>query len=195
VTPVAFAMRGVVPVAYAVFALVLGVAVGLVLRRTVAAMAVTLVVFTFVQIAVPLWVRPHLVPPARQTVTIGDNLVGVRLPDAGGPAQLQASTGEPTDWILAERTVDASGRAVPVPSWLTDCLPRPGPPEPAEAGSGKAGLQACLDRLDALGYRQEVLYQPASRFWTLQWVETALFGGVAGLLAWFCFWWTRRRLA
>jgi ABC-type transport system involved in multi-copper enzyme maturation permease subunit len=195
VTPVAFAMRGVVPVAYTVFALVLGVAVGLVLRRTVAAMAVTLVLFTFVQIAVPLWVRPHLLAPARQTVTISDNLVGIRLPESLGPVQLEVSTSEPTDWILADRTVDASGRVVPVPSWVTDCVPPPGPPEQAKAGSGRDRLQACLERLDALGYREQVVYQPASRFWALQWVETALFLGVAGLLAWFCFWWTRRRLS
>ena len=187
-TPVAFAMRGVVPVGYAVFALVLGVAVGLVLRRAVPAMAVTLALFAFVQIAVPLWVRPHLVPPARQTVTISDHLDGIRQPGPGGPVTITAHAGR-RDWILSNRTVDAAGRPAAVPSWFTDCLPEPG------AGPTKGDLQSCLARLDDLGYRQQLVYQPASRFWALQWAETGMFLGASALLAAFCFWWTRRRLS
>jgi hypothetical protein len=59
----------------------------------------------------------------------------------------------------------------------------------------RGDLQACLVRLGDLGYRQRVVYQPASRFWPLQWAETALFVGLSGLLTGFCFWWTRRRAA
>ena len=33
---------------------------------------------------------------------------------------------------------------------------------------------------------------PASRFWTLQVIETALFLGLAAALTGFCFWWLRR---
>ena len=62
-TPVAYAMRGVVPVGYVVFALTLGVALGLLLRRSVPAMALTLALTAFVQIAMPIWVRPHLASP------------------------------------------------------------------------------------------------------------------------------------
>ena len=61
--PVFFATRGIVPIGYAAFAFVLGVVAGLLLRRTVPAMAVTLAVFAAVQIAMPLAVRPHLIPP------------------------------------------------------------------------------------------------------------------------------------
>jgi ABC-type transport system involved in multi-copper enzyme maturation permease subunit len=195
-TPVAFAMRGIVPVGYAVFALVLGVAVGLVLRRTVPAMAVTLAVFTLVQIAVPLWVRPHLVPPVRQTVPIADSVIGIQLPRSGGEARLEVTTRDRNDWLLSSQTVDASGRATALPSWFGDCVPTPGP---AGGPSGpatpvKESFRSCLTRLDEAGYRQQLVYQPASRFWSLQWAETALFGGLSGLLAWFCFWWSRRRV-
>ena len=190
-TPVAFAMRGVAPVAYAVFALVLGVAVGLLLRRTLPAMAVTLAVFTLVQVAVPLWVRPHLIPPARQTVTIADNLTSITISDPGGAMRLAVTTGNRGDWVLSNNTVDASGHEITaLPSWFGDCLP------PPSAGLGKApDIRGCLVRLGDLGYRQLVVYQPASRFWPLQWAETALFLALSGLLTWFCFWWTRRRLA
>jgi len=191
-TPVAFAMRGIAPVGYAVFALVLGAAVGLVLRRTVPAMAVTLALFTLVQVAVPLWVRPpHLVPPVQQTVTIPDHLHSIQLVGPGTEVRLTTtSAGHRGDWVLANETIDPAGRtATALPSWFADCIP------PPRAGvAGKASIRDCLARLDDLGYRQHVVYQPAGRFWTLRWAETALFLGMSGLLAWFCFWWVRRRL-
>ena len=83
-SPISFAMRGIVPIAYAVFALVLATLVGLVLRRSLPAMAVTLAIYAFVQIAVPLWVRPHLVPPtSTATVISAATLDGIRLDNAG----------------------------------------------------------------------------------------------------------------
>jgi hypothetical protein len=202
-TPVSFAMRGIVPIGYAVFALVLGVAFGLVVRRTVPAMALTLAVFTFVQIAVPLWVRPHLAPPVRETVAISiATLDGIGISGNGAQAtRLTVHTGARGDWVLSNQTVDAAGRPVALPSSFTDCLPQPGPaPEPGPGAtekapaSGKAPLAACLTQLSDAGYQQQVTYQPVSRFWQLQWTETALFLAVSGLLTGFCFWWLRRRL-
>lgn len=190
--PIVFAMRGIVPVGYAVFALVLGVGAGIVLRRTVPAMAVTLAVFTAVQIAVPMWVRPHLVPPVRQTVAItSQNLTSVMLTGPRGQMTLEVRTASPDDWILSNRTVDKAGREIAaLPSWFPRCLP-----SPEQQRGGEAAFSACVNRLGALGYRQRVVYQPVHRFWAVQRAETALFLAVAGLLACFCFWWTRRRLS
>jgi hypothetical protein len=39
-----------------------------------------------------------------------------------------------------------------------------------------------------------VTYQPASRYWPLQWAELSLFLALALVLAGFCSWWIRRRL-
>jgi hypothetical protein len=38
-----------------------------------------------------------------------------------------------------------------------------------------------------------VTYQPASRYWAVQWYETAIFLGLAVILAGICFWQIRRR--
>ena len=62
-SPLVFAARGVVPIGYAAFAFALGVTVGMLVRRTLPAMVVTLVVFLAVQIAMASVVRAHLLPP------------------------------------------------------------------------------------------------------------------------------------
>jgi hypothetical protein len=200
ITPVAFAMRGITPAAYAVFAVVLGVGVGLVIRRSVPAIAVTLVLFVAVQVAVPLWVRPHLASPTQLTMPFSaTKLDSIRAGGDGAPVAITLNTGTPGSWILSNTTVDRSGHAAGLPSWLGGCLP--GPPRPgSEAqrvevrGSAKDPLTACFNRLNAEGYRQHVVYQPASNFWRLQWAETGVFAGLSALLAWFCFWWTGKRL-
>jgi hypothetical protein len=195
-TPIAFAMRGVAPVSYAVFALVLGAAIGLVIRRPVPAMALTLAVFTFVQIAVPLWVRPHLVPPSETTVRISTaRLDGIESNGPGGPLHLTVTTGNHGDWILSNQTIDSAGQPAALPAWMADCLP--GPPSSSSAGpvkvpAGAVDLDTCFTRLADEGYRQRVVYQPASNFWPLQWAETGLFLVLSGLLTGFCFWWIRR---
>jgi len=198
-TPVAFGMRGIVPVAYGVFAVALGVAVGAVVRRSLAAMAITLALYVFVQLAVPVWVRPHLIPPVSQTMTLGeDTLDGITVhgdtPDS--LTTVSAHTANPGDWVLSNVTLDPSGRVLDgLPSWFEQCLPPPPSPDGTDrARADKTPLATCLNRLSAEGYRQQVVYQPASRFWPLQWAETGLFAALSGLLALFSFWWVRRRL-
>jgi hypothetical protein len=46
-----------------------------------------------------------------------------------------------------------------------------------------------------LGYRQQVTYQPSSRFWPFQWYETGIYTALALGLAGFCFWRLRHRMS
>ncbi len=197
--PSAFAMRGIVPVGYVVFALVLGTAFGLVLRRSVPAMALTLAVYAAVQIAMPLWVRPHLVPAVTKTVAFSmDRLDGIE-GDPRGAARITLTTGGHGDWILSNRTVNAAGHRVSLPSWAATCF---APPPLTAVGDGQSPVKVeaqgqdavpgCLERLNAEGYRQRIVYQPSSHFWPLQLVETGVVLVASGLLGWFCFWWIRR---
>jgi ABC-type transport system involved in multi-copper enzyme maturation permease subunit len=62
-TPAMFGVRGITPIGYAAFAFALGVTAGVLIRRTVPAMAATIVVFTGVRLAFSLWVRPCLIAP------------------------------------------------------------------------------------------------------------------------------------
>ena len=49
--------------------------------------------------------------------------------------------------------------------------------------------------MDKLGIREVVSYQPASRYWPIQLIETGIFLVLALGLAWSCFWLLGRRRA
>jgi hypothetical protein len=197
--PLMFATRGIAPIGYAAFCFALGVTVGMLVRRTVPAMAITLTVFLAVQIAMPLVVRAHLIPPVRSTVVIdGSNLDQF----TGGPDRLIHVRTGPADqgaWLLSSHTVDASGRAIdaiPLSMESGPCKPRSQAPAraPARMDPGRE-LADCFAEIERLGYRQQVTYQPSSRFWALQWYETGLYSVLALALAGFCFWRIRHRVS
>ena len=51
--------EGIAPIAYALFAAVLIIAVGTVLRRTIAAIAIGIIAFLVVRVAIETFLRPH----------------------------------------------------------------------------------------------------------------------------------------
>jgi hypothetical protein len=179
--PVLFAARGIVPVGYAAFAFALGVAVGMLVRRTLPAMAVTLAVFAAVQIAVPVLIRPHLRAPVRSTIEISDSNTAEFNVSRVGPRQVTVDTGDSGAWLLSSRTVDGSGRAV-------DFIDVPESSGPCNGRSPGSTPGECMAEMTRLGYRLQVTYQPASRFWPFQWIETGIYAALALGLAGFCLW-------
>ena len=67
-----FGARGVAPLVYTVLAFVLGTTVGTMLRRTLPAKAVTLLVLVAVQLIKPLLVRQHILETVEQSVALAD---------------------------------------------------------------------------------------------------------------------------
>jgi hypothetical protein len=191
VSPELFGTRGMAPIGYAALAFAFGVLAGAMIRRTVPAMALTLVVYLVVQVAMPMWVRPHLVAPTEKATAItAETLQGIMGQGPGLPIeQLDVAFDVAGAWKLSNHTVDANGKPVDTfPSWVSQCLPEPGT-ERAPVGARERG---CFDRLTSAGYRQQVTYQPASHYWALQWRETGvLFAGALGLVG-LCFWRVRR---
>ena len=72
VEPGAFQLEGITPIAYALFAAALIIALGTILRRTVAAIAIGIVAFLTVRVAIETFVRPHYASTLR--VHEGTNL-------------------------------------------------------------------------------------------------------------------------
>ncbi|SNS51289.1 hypothetical protein SAMN05216276_1010202 [Streptosporangium subroseum] len=197
--PLVFGARGIAPMGYAAFAFVLGVTVGMLVHRTLPAMALTLAVFAAVQFAMPLLVRPHLMPPVTGIFELNqENMGGIHVEEQGGPVQIStrpAVPGHAGSWVLLSDLLDPSGRRVagsgeeaPVPVSVTS-----GPCSPREAGP--QGLDACWVEINRLGYRQQATYHPLDRFWPFQWIETGIYALLALGLTWSSFWWIRRRLS
>ncbi|MGH9044491.1 MAG: hypothetical protein ACRDVP_06615 [Acidimicrobiales bacterium] len=70
-----FDIQGIAPVAYSVFAVVLGIAVGSTIRRVPPAMAMTLAAFIAVRVVVVL-ARPHFMSPVSKVFS-NPNLLGI----------------------------------------------------------------------------------------------------------------------
>ena len=179
ISPTQFGALGIVPVAYSAFGFALGVTAGVLLRRTIPAMAVALAGFAFIQLAWASWIRAHLIAPLRESFAITPNVIDGIETTNGNKMFVTAAVNKPGAWIISNQTVDAAGH------------PFTGPPTHACQGGS---LQACNASIGALHLRSLVSYQPASRFWELQWTEAAIFLALAVLLGWFCTWWVRRRM-
>lgn len=179
VDPLTFDTRGVVPVGYAAFAFVLGVTLGLFLRRTLPAMAVTFVGYVATRVALALLLRPRLAPIDQLSAAITTrNFLNL----SNG---ITVNIDTPGAWITAEQTINAAGDAVAPPdAAINACL-----------GSvpGQAN-QACFTRATA-GLRQLVIYQPADHFWALQSAELVIYLALAVLLAGCCVWQIHRRMS
>lgn len=163
--PDVFDFRGVVPVAYTMFAFALGAAAGAVFKRTVTAMGVTLVAYLPVKIAVPA-LRGHYLDPLTVTYPYGTDS-----PRLGSG-----------DWVLNSEVIDRSGAI----------LGREVTSHPCSALADRAAGEACAVQN---GFRFVDTYQPLSRFWQFQLIESALFLGLSAIVLAVAVWWVLRRTA
>ena len=177
-TPLLFGASGIAPVGYAAFAFALGVTAGVLIRRTLPAMAVTLAVFAVIQIVMPNVVRPHLIAPSHTTVALSSAAINELSVGQNGHITVLGAVNMPGAWILSNQTITTAGRVYT---------------GPAPRSCQTPNFQTCQAALGRLHLRQTVTYQPASRYWALQWYETAIFLAAALVLAGFCIWWIRRR--
>jgi ABC-type transport system involved in multi-copper enzyme maturation permease subunit len=183
-----FPTHGITPLGYAAFSFALGVTVGVLIRRPIPAMAVTVAVFTAVQFATPLWVRPNLLPSSQTTATIQAAHTDVYVfANATLSAVTPAVPGQPGAWIISSGFVNAAGQPVStVPAACQSTV------QNIQGSGGLPGLGNCLA---SRGIRVAVNYQPASNYWPLQLAETGLYLVLALALAAFCFRRLGRRLA
>jgi len=163
-----FDFQGVVPIAYSLFAFAVGTAAGVVVRRVLPAMAITFAAYLPLRLLMQS-LRAHFETPLQITYQAL----------ATSP---RAGLG---DWITHSRIVNAAGRTVSDQTVFSTCGVGPSVP--------KSDVFACLA---SHGYHQVDLYQPVSRFWAFQGIESAVFVGLAALLLTAsCYWVIRRSSA
>jgi hypothetical protein len=159
-----FDTQNVAPVAFALFAVALGIAAGCLIRRTLPALAATVGIFTALRIVVSVYLRPHYMKAV--TNTFG----------AGADAQLPSGS-----WTLSSHLVDPTGNVVNGPLHI---------PAACVSAVDRSGVQGCLDRV---GFHTLVSYHPASHYWPFQWIEAGIYIALATGLVIFALAHTLRR--
>jgi ABC-type transport system involved in multi-copper enzyme maturation permease subunit len=165
---VSFDVQGVVPIAYTIFAVALGICLGTVFRKVLPAMGVTLAAFLAVRVAVEWGARKHYLSPETVTLPITSTDQFNRY---GGA------------WTYQTGVRNAAGQVV-IPDGMVQCAFGTGKAA-GTRGSG-SGVPLGSSPCSSLGKGAvdfQVL-QPGSRFWDFQAIESGIFVGLAVLLVW-----------
>jgi hypothetical protein len=156
-----FEIQGIVPIAYSLFGVSLGIAAGAWLRRVLPAAAVTLGGYAALRFVIQQFVRPHYLAP----VTSALPLVATGQQIAGRGALSGAV------WVLSfGNLTNAAGD--PVTSLTPSVIP-------AACRREFARVIGCLGQH---GWHNVLTYEPAGRFWMFQWIEAAIFVALAGIV-------------
>jgi ABC-type transport system involved in multi-copper enzyme maturation permease subunit len=188
-----FPTHGITPLGYAAFGFALGVTAGLLVRRAIPAMAITLAIFAAAAFITPL-IRPTLLPTSQTTATIA--ATGANISLTANPGLVFTATtvpGHPGAWIISSDGVNAAGQPVSsVPAACEPLIPQTfvSHSGPARSAPGSSAVNSCVA---SHGIRVAESYQPASHYWPLQWSETGMFLALALALAGYCFWRLNRR--
>ncbi|MEW2130776.1 ABC transporter permease subunit [Streptomyces sp. NPDC005435] len=146
-------------VALTLFALALGVFTGVLLRRTVLAMGVTLATYLTVHITLEETVRPYYLSP----------LVRTEAPNVRQPA----GSRPPTDWIVDDGLVNSAGHR------LSDGEKRDIIKQVYDGDTVREGGAALERYLAGHGLRHYTEYHPAGRYPAMLSIELALYLGLA----------------
>ena len=167
--PGLFDLRGVSFAAWTLAAFAIGVLAGVLIRRVVPAIVATLVVYTGLAFAVGGFLRQHYLAP----------LVTSKL-------DIPVSA-----WVIGQQWTTKGGQPAS-PSALAQVL-QGAPGQLSGKGGGIPESLMSWRFLVQHGYTQWTTYQPASRFWPFQWIESGLLLALSVLLIALTVWLVRRR--
>jgi hypothetical protein len=173
-SPGLFDLRGIGLAAWTLAAFAIGALAGMLIRRVVPAIVATLAAYVALAFAAGGWLRPAYMTPA---VTSNLNVPG-------------------SAWILSQWWTKGGKFAFagwPPQNLLNRFCPA-GPPGPVGPG-GKPKAVSIAGCLTPHGYTQWTSYQPASRFWSFQWIEGGWLLVLSALLIAATVWLVRRRAA
>jgi hypothetical protein len=157
-------IRGIVLPAYALFSFALGFTAGILLRRTVPAMAIALVVFIVVRILIEIFWRPYFLPPLNFDYSISSTTAQI----------------PPQSWIIAQETINRNNNVVSN-SATSVC----------NTTGSASDFAACMDRY---GFRLRTVYQPENRFWLFQGFESGIYLLLTGGFFVLTYWWVKHKI-
>jgi len=159
----------------------LGIFAGTALRKTVPAMAITLVIFIAVRVLVATFWRPYFILPIVVTTPAIFSATRPSIP--------------PNAWRLSDEVVDRQGQLVAldglsglpqVCSALYTSIPSSKPTD-----ADVAPYNRCI--IDH-GIQDRMVYQPVDRFWLFQGIESGFYLLMTAMLFALTFWWTKYRI-
>ena len=170
--PAQFDIQGIVPVGYALFAVALGIAAGTLLRRTLPALAITIGVFAALRIVIADYVRPHYMT----ALTMTYSFLHHQASPAGSYWMVSGGVAGPGGLVPSSQApggphIYFHGVPVPINNMPSACR--------ALVFQDPLKTFSCLA---AHGYRALITYQPASRYWAFQGIETGIFVLLAAAL-------------
>ena len=202
-----FDQRDIVPFGYAAFAFAFGAVAGVLIRRTLPAMATTLAAFVATRLLFNHFELPKLIAPVHRNFALNLASTGFGSMNGGPFNLIPNSPNIPNTWIYSTQIVDKAGHPLGSQFVATACPllgAGPGPDGPSVGGPHRSAVpvpaaaqqvfQNCIAKIGAT-YHEVLAYQPSSRYWAFQWYELAIYLGVALVLTGACIWWVRHRLS
>jgi len=163
---VSFDVQGVVPIAYTLFAVALGIFIGTLSRRVLPAMGISLAAFIAIRVGIEWGARQKYMSP---------ELAKVPIDSQAGFSQFAG------DWVYGSGVDYADGKPM-VGVNAIHCS--------ANGNVSGSFTSSAVNRGDGCGssalngaYDWQ-LYQPASRFWDFQYIESGIFLALTAILVW-----------
>ena len=170
-----FDTQGITPIGYAVFAMALGITAGALIRRTIPAIAVTLGGFIGLRVFFDDSIRSHLMPAVTTITSMTSTWMAPGI-----------------SWVLSGGVLNGAGQAVTSNGGFAgtfyDGFPATSIPAAcakvvnARAVGGPQNADPLLSCLNREGFRQFTTYQPGSRYWAFQGIETGIYVAIAAAL-------------
>jgi ABC-type transport system involved in multi-copper enzyme maturation permease subunit len=160
-----FDIQGVAPIAYTLFAVALGIFLGVLVRRVLPAMGITLVAFIAVRAVIEYVARKNYLSPVSLKVPVTSTL------------QYNQYAG---DWIFSNNVLSASGKTLLGDGQL-ECQGSNVVSMSTYNGTMATSANPCVDPNYQGAYNLQT-YQPGTHFWNLQWIESGIFVGLSALL-------------
>jgi ABC-type transport system involved in multi-copper enzyme maturation permease subunit len=168
--PTLFDLRGVAFGAWTLAAFAIGALAGMLIRKVVPAIVATLVAYAGLAIATGAWLRAHYFAPI---VTTSLNV----------PSSV---------WIVSQNWTKG-GQAVSQTALYQVLQGAPAQVAGKEGGGPNLHALVAWQYLIQHGYIEVTSYQPASRFWSFQWIEGGWLLALSVLLIAVTVWLVRRR--
>jgi hypothetical protein len=167
-------------IAYTIFALFLGICIGTILRKSIPAMAVTLVLFVVVRILIEVFWRPYFLPPmimkTPQTLFYS-------------PITLPASA-----LMLQNYEVDSSGKKVSLIIFKNLNMTVTGDICDKAFDDSAHNENVYKQCVATHGLQRVIIYQPLDRLWIIEIIECSIYLLLSAMLLVLTIWWTKYRI-